>query len=116
MSENDKYDKYWENSLRDEPNRSNRSNRSTATSFRSPPKEGRKIPGRGGSPQHNTESKDYNPMDIYNRTLNITEPCIIADPFKPTLDYWVKSDKLTKQEEKERVDINKRNDNIRKMM
>ncbi len=107
MSQNDKS---FEHSLRDQPNRI------TATSFSNPRKEGKKISVRRGSPQHNTESKDYNPMDIYFSTYNMTEPCIIADPYKPTLDYWVKSDKLTKQEEKERVDINKRNDNIRKMM
>jgi hypothetical protein len=106
MSQNDKS---WENSLREE------TIRSTGTSFGSPKKEGRKMSGRGGSPQHNTESKDYNPMDIYNRTTT-DEACIIADPYKPTMDYWVKSDKLTKEEETERTDVNKRNDDIRKMM
>jgi hypothetical protein len=49
---------------------------------------------RRRSPMHNTESKDYNPKDIYARGERVAEMThIIADSFKPTMNKWIPEDK-----------------------
>ena len=73
------------------------------------------------SPQKNTESRDYNPLDIFKKTQRAVEDsCIIADPYKPTMNIWVKKsrDKSPRDPKEEKIidEINKRNEDIRKIM
>lgn len=51
-------------------------------------REGRKV---YRSPMKNVESKDYSPKDFMKRSEIVEKQChIIADPFKPTLNKWIR--------------------------
>ena len=83
MSENDNS---WKSSLRD--------GESLRTPYKSPYVKNR----ISRSPQKNTESKDYNHWDFYRKINQVeNESCIIADPFKPTKNLWIKKDCDTKE-------------------
>ena len=85
-----KKEKLWENSLRDDE--SPRKIIKQTEEFYS---KKQKIFNIDRSPMKNTESKDYNSFDFIRKIKKVSdESHIIADPFKPTLNKWIKDEDI----------------------
>ncbi len=75
----------WERNLRNE------SAERKTTSISSPERTKKSI----RSPQKNTESQDYDPRDFIRKSEQVShEAHIIADPFKPTMNKWIKEEEI----------------------
>jgi hypothetical protein len=80
-------EKNWENNLRNGEN--------TKTSYKF-----LRNKNASRSPQKNTESQDYNHWDFYRKINQVeNQSYIIADPFKPTMNIWIKKEKKEKEKD-----------------
>ena len=81
-------EKSWEESLRS----SDISRRSNELRYdgRDLGRRKKSFPGNA-STIRNVESYDYDPKLFFKKT-GVDDSCIIADPFKPTLNKWIKKE------------------------